>query len=75
MTICSDGEIWKDPPGYFDTIVWPAYILAHKHIATDEDAERNRVKRIEVLSGKEEMTRGLERVCEELWKYLDEQGL
>lgn len=23
---------WKDPPGYFDDIVWPGYVKAHSHL-------------------------------------------
>ena len=32
--------MWKDPEGYFDNIVWPAYELAHKGVFTDEDVEK-----------------------------------
>lgn len=28
----SEGSLWQDPPGYWDDIVWPAYLKAHKHI-------------------------------------------
>ncbi|CCA74079.1 related to NRK1-Nicotinamide riboside kinase [Serendipita indica DSM 11827] len=26
----SEGSLWQDPPGYWDDIVWPAYLKAHK---------------------------------------------
>jgi len=26
----SEGEFWKDPPGYFEQLVYPAYIAAHR---------------------------------------------
>ncbi|CDZ98255.1 p-loop containing nucleoside triphosphate hydrolase protein [Phaffia rhodozyma] len=26
------GEVWQDPPNYFDQIVYPAYVLAHQSI-------------------------------------------
>lgn len=32
ILILADGNTWTDPPGYFDTIVWPAYTKAHAHI-------------------------------------------
>ncbi|ORX61387.1 P-loop containing nucleoside triphosphate hydrolase protein [Hesseltinella vesiculosa] len=28
---------WVDPPGYFDTIVWPEYLRAHRHLLDDQD--------------------------------------
>ncbi|KAI9498747.1 hypothetical protein BDB00DRAFT_783852 [Zychaea mexicana] len=28
---------WKDPPGYFDTIVWPQYIKWNKHLFVGEE--------------------------------------
>ncbi|KAK9368363.1 P-loop containing nucleoside triphosphate hydrolase protein [Lipomyces kononenkoae] len=30
---------WVDPPGYFDNIVWPGYVNAHKHLFEGEDIE------------------------------------
>ena len=26
----TEGDIWKDPPHYWEKIVWPAYLRAHK---------------------------------------------
>lgn len=26
---------WKDPPGYFDDIVWPGYVKAHSYLFED----------------------------------------
>ncbi|KAK9454061.1 P-loop containing nucleoside triphosphate hydrolase protein [Dipodascopsis uninucleata] len=28
---------WRDPPGYFDTIVWPGYVQSHKHLFNNGD--------------------------------------
>ncbi|EFP75487.1 ribosylnicotinamide kinase [Puccinia graminis f. sp. tritici] len=28
----ADGMTWKDPAGYWDQIIWPAYLLAHSHM-------------------------------------------
>lgn len=28
----SEGEFWKDPPGYFEQLVYPAYTDAHSAI-------------------------------------------
>ncbi|GEQ68234.1 hypothetical protein JCM33374_g1901 [Metschnikowia sp. JCM 33374] len=30
---------WQDPPGYFDNIVWPAYVASHKHLFEGDDVE------------------------------------
>lgn len=36
----AEGTVWKDPEGYFDNIVWPAYELAHKGIFANQDVEK-----------------------------------
>lgn len=30
----SEGEFWKDPPGYFDQLAYPAYVDAHRAMFT-----------------------------------------
>lgn len=35
----AEGTVWKDPEGYFDNIVWPAYELAHKGVFSNGDVE------------------------------------
>lgn len=30
---------WKDPPGYFDDIVWPGYVKSHSHLFVDRKLE------------------------------------
>lgn len=36
----AEGTVWKDPEGYFDKIVWPAYELAHKGVFRNQDVEK-----------------------------------
>lgn len=41
---CCDKQIaedsfWKDPPGIFDKVVWPAYVQAHSHLFEEGDVE------------------------------------
>ncbi|TKY86861.1 hypothetical protein EX895_004149 [Sporisorium graminicola] len=36
----AEGTVWKDPEGYFDHIVWPAYELAHKGVFSEQDIEK-----------------------------------
>ncbi|KAL1405109.1 ribosylnicotinamide kinase [Vanrija albida] len=36
----SIGEVWTDPPNYFDNIVYPGYLKAHAHLFASGDVER-----------------------------------
>jgi len=36
----SEGTFWKDPPEYFEKLVYPAYVDAHRSMFTDGDVER-----------------------------------
>lgn len=33
----TEEGFWVDPPGYFDQIVWPQYVLSHKHLFVNDD--------------------------------------
>lgn len=35
----TEEGFWVDPPGYFDKIVWPQYVLTHQHLFEQEDVE------------------------------------
>ena len=37
-----EGALWRDPPNYFEQIVYPAYVRAHNHIFTDGNIETGR---------------------------------
>ncbi|KAI9600635.1 hypothetical protein H4Q26_000424 [Puccinia striiformis f. sp. tritici PST-130] len=42
----ADGMTWQDPPGYWDQIIWPAYLKAHGHMFKEglvetSDLDRN----------------------------------
>jgi nicotinamide/nicotinate riboside kinase len=32
--------VWRDPPNYWEQIVYPAYVKAHKHLFKDENVEK-----------------------------------
>jgi len=34
-----EGSFWEDPPGYWDDIVWPAYLKAHRKMFQNNDIE------------------------------------
>lgn len=36
----SEGSFWKDPPGYFENLVYPAYTDAHRSMFADGDVEQ-----------------------------------
>ncbi|SPO49221.1 related to NRK1 - Nicotinamide riboside kinase [Moesziomyces antarcticus] len=38
----AEGTVWKDPEGYFDNIVWPAYELAHRGVFGRHDVENGK---------------------------------
>ncbi|GAA97287.1 uncharacterized protein L969DRAFT_14624 [Mixia osmundae IAM 14324] len=38
----AEGEMWQDPPGYWQNIVWPAYLKAHRHLFRAGDVEHGR---------------------------------
>ena len=35
-----EGTLWRDPPDYFDQIVYPAYVRAHTRMFKDGDIEK-----------------------------------
>lgn len=42
-SLAKAGDVWQDPPHYFDNIVYPAYVDAHKHLFTDQDVEKGQL--------------------------------
>ncbi|CAO1622690.1 unnamed protein product [Parajaminaea phylloscopi] len=37
--VTAEGETWKDPPLYFDRILWPSHQKAHAHLFQNGDVE------------------------------------
>ncbi|CUA66811.1 Nicotinamide riboside kinase [Rhizoctonia solani] len=35
-----EGTLWRDPPNYWEQIVYPAYAKAHRHLFKNEDVEK-----------------------------------
>ncbi len=66
------GTVWADPPGYFDNIVYPAYVKAHADVFRDGDVEEGEahpdsgVVLIHPLQGEEGMTAALVEACKAL---------
>ncbi|CAO1637028.1 unnamed protein product [Sympodiomycopsis kandeliae] len=41
--VTADGDCWKDPPLYFDEILWPSHLKAHAHLFEGDNVETGRV--------------------------------
>lgn len=35
----AEGSLWRDPPNYWEQIVYPAYVEAHKEVFVNGDVE------------------------------------
>ncbi|KAJ8076940.1 ribosylnicotinamide kinase [Marasmius tenuissimus] len=78
-TVQSDpeGSLWRDPPAYWEQIVWPAYIEAHREAFVDGDVENgmpsDKVKEILLINSLEiGMDEIVERSCAVLRRQLKE---
>ena len=63
-----EGALWRDPPNYWEQIVWPAYVDAHKDMLDNGDVEHGKpngkVPGLILLEGLElSMTDMVDRVC------------
>lgn len=67
----SDASFWKDPPGCFDNIVWPAYVDSHSKLFDKGDVENGNVKEgidITLLEAEQiDMTEMVDRACASIW--------
>ncbi|KAL4266551.1 P-loop containing nucleoside triphosphate hydrolase [Pleurotus pulmonarius] len=39
----AEGALWRDPPQYWENIVYPAYVEAHRHLFADGDVEHGKL--------------------------------
>lgn len=69
----ADGNVWTDPPHYFEQIVQPAYFKAHEHMFEGGDVEAGNVTTdwqekgltvLRPLEGSEEMARCFRQSCD-----------
>ncbi|KAL0072755.1 ribosylnicotinamide kinase [Marasmius tenuissimus] len=72
-----EGSLWRDPPAYWEQIVWPAYIEAHREAFVDGDVENgmpsDKVKEILLINSLEiGMDEIVERSCAVLRRQLKE---
>jgi len=71
-----EGALWRDPPGYWDDIVYPAYVDAFKDVFAAGDVEHgaptDKVGRLVLLESLQ-MTMGeaVERCCEEVKRAVE----
>jgi nicotinamide/nicotinate riboside kinase len=78
-----EGDAWVDPPDYWEKIVLPAYLDAHREIFEDGDVENggltNKVKGLVLIEPEREnkemsMTDIVERCCQELYQFVVPEG-
>jgi len=67
----AEGELWRDPPNYWEQIVWPAYIEAHKHVFEngnwESGASSGNVEDLLIIDELETgMTRAVNEACEKI---------
>ncbi|KAF5385768.1 hypothetical protein D9615_002339 [Tricholomella constricta] len=63
-----EGSLWRDPPGYWEQIVYPAYVDAHREVFIDGDVEKgmagDKVQGLILLESlKMKMSDAVSRVC------------
>ncbi|KAF9564775.1 P-loop containing nucleoside triphosphate hydrolase protein [Agrocybe pediades] len=64
----AEGSLWRDPPNYWETIVYPAYVEAHRDAFENGDVEHgkptNKVENLILLESLDiSMTEAVERCC------------
>ena len=72
-----EGSLWRDPPAYWEQIVWPAYIEAHREAFVDGDVENgmpnDKVPELLLINSLEiGMDEIVERSCAVLRRKLEE---
>ncbi|WWD03798.1 hypothetical protein V865_001854 [Kwoniella europaea PYCC6329] len=79
--VLQHGGVWVDPPGYFDKIVWPGYVKAHREVF--EEVEKGDLKKewgpegrnlllVQPEEGEEGMTNAFDKACEAILKQCEE---
>jgi nicotinamide/nicotinate riboside kinase len=64
-----EGTFWRDPPDYWENIVWPAYVDAHSRIFENGDVEHGKptgvIEGLVLLETLDmSMTEAVERCCQ-----------
>lgn len=62
----AQGTVWTDPPGYFDDIVYPAYVKAHSGVfkdGVDSAIADESITLIEPEEGEAGVAKALEEAC------------
>ena len=71
----ADDSFWKDPPGIFDNIVWPAYVQAHEKHFENGGVENGPLKPDQDICLLEEratdMQAMVERSCEKILAHIE----
>lgn len=69
----SDASFWKDPPGCFENIVWPAYEDAHRRLFEGGDVDKGSPKPDAAVTlletDKTDMAGMVETACRSILQY------
>ena len=61
------GDVWTDPPNYFERVVWPRYVQAHQAVFEGGDVENGEAVGVHCLSPKDgDVTEVFEEACREI---------
>jgi nicotinamide/nicotinate riboside kinase len=74
-----EGTLWRDPPHYWENIVYPAYIDANRDVFEGGDVERGKpsgkVERLVLLESLEmSMGDAVSRSCEVIAAFLEAEA-
>lgn len=72
-----EGSLWRDPPLYWEQIVWPAYVAAHEEMLEGGDIEHgkptDKVPGLILIEALEvSMSKMVEQVCARLVEEVKE---
>jgi len=70
------GDVWQDPPRYWEVIAWPSFLKAHKDLFAGGDVENGtssgKVPELLILNGKDSsMTELFDRTCRRISTVMD----
>lgn len=69
----SDASFWKDPPGCFENVVWPAYEEAHRKLFEGGDVDKGPLRTYAGMTlletDKTDMAGMVETACRSILQY------
>lgn len=72
--VVPEGSFWVDPPGYWDDIVWPAYLKAHRDIFQNGDVSHGDAIPVDGTRNDDRQTRLSNDTTSKNWKTNQVEG-